>query len=218
MASPTYQRVIDLVSRTLDRVSATALSKLAPVSLAEPAALVPEMGGRPSILMVDDIQWADDASAQVFHYLARHACARPVLVSYAYRDEDAGSDERLARLVESLCRVSDARRVPLTRLDAADTDRLVAVLAGANLGAPGLAERLHRETEGNPFFLTSILHSPSEGETPLEPPMSSAPDGSRMRCVPPYACDSRTCPRRSARRSKPPRSSAGASTSTPFST
>lgn len=205
-----YQSVIDLVSRTLDRVSDAALGKLAPVSLAELAALVPEagerfpglpqlsndfpearqarlsravgqlleasMGGRPSILMVDDIQWADDASAQVFHYLARHASARPVLVIYAYRDEDADSDERLARLVESLCRESDARRLPLTRLDAADTDRLVAALAGANLGAPGLAERLHRETEGNPFFLTSILHSLSEGETTLEPRTSSAPE------------------------------------------
>ena len=204
-----YQSVIDLVSRTLDRVSATALGNMAPVSLAELAALVPEvgerfpglpklsndfpearqarlsravgqlleasMGGRPSLLMVDDIQWADDASAQVFHYLARHAAARPVLVIYAYRDEDVDSDERLARLVESLCREAGARRVPLARLDAADTGRLVAALAGANLDAPGLAERLHRETEGNPFFLTSILQSLSEGQTQLEPRASGAP-------------------------------------------
>ena len=31
-----------------------------------------------------------------------------------------------------------------------------------------MAERLHRETEGNPFFLISILQSLSEGETQLE--------------------------------------------------
>lgn len=194
-----YQSVIDLVSRALDRISAIALGGLAPVSLAELAALVPEvgerfaglpqlsndfpearqarlsravgqlleasMGHRPSILMVDDIQWADEASAQVLHHLARHAAARPVLVIYAYRDDDADSDAQLARLVESLCRETDARRVPLARLDAADTERLVAALAGANLDGRGLAERLHRETEGNPFFLTSILQSLSEGQT-----------------------------------------------------
>ena len=41
-----YQPVIDLVTRALDRVSAAALRKLAPVSLAELAALVPEIGER----------------------------------------------------------------------------------------------------------------------------------------------------------------------------
>jgi tetratricopeptide (TPR) repeat protein/transcriptional regulator with XRE-family HTH domain len=208
-----YQPVIDLVTRALDRVSAAGLRNLAPVSLAELAALVPEVGerfpglpqlsndfpearqarlsravgqlleawrgGRPSILMADDIQWADDASAQVFHYLARHAAQRPVLVIYAYRDEEVDSDERLARLVESLRRETDARRVPLARLGYADTESLVAALAdlnlGASLAAPGLAERLHRETEGNPFFLMSILQSLSEGETQLEPRASGGP-------------------------------------------
>jgi len=204
-----YQPVIDLVTRALDRISVAALRTLTPVSLAELAALVPEVGerfpdlpqlsndfpearqarlsravdqlleasrdGRPAILMVDDIQWADDASAQVLHFLARQAAQRPLLVIYAYRDEDVDSDERLARLVESLRRDTDARRVPLARLGYADTERLVAALADVNLGAPGLAERLHRETEGNPFFLTSILQSLSDGETQLEPRVSEGP-------------------------------------------
>ena len=204
-----YRPVIDLVTYALDRAPAAALRNLAPVSLAELAALVPEIGerfpglpqlsndfpearqarlpravgqlleassgGRPSILMVDDIQWADDASAQVFHYLARHAAERPLLVIYAYRDEEVDSDERFARLVESLRRETDARRVPLARLAYADTESLVAALADANLGAPGLAERLHRETEGNPFFLVSILQSLSEGETQLERRASGGP-------------------------------------------
>jgi len=124
--------------------------------------------GRPSLLMVDDIQWADDASAQVFHYLARHAARRPVLVIYAYRDEDVDSDERLAQLVQSLRRETGAHHLPLARLDSVDTERLVAALADSSLGGPGLAERLHRETEGNPFFLISILQSLSAGETQLE--------------------------------------------------
>jgi len=208
-----YQPVIDLVTRALDRVSDAALRTLAPVSLAELAALVPEVGervpdlpqlsndfpearqarlsravdqlieasrgGRPAVFMVDDIQWADDASAQVLHYLARRAAQRPVLVICAYRDEAVDSDERFAQLVESLRRDSHARRMPLARLGFADTVRLVAALADANLGGnsdvTGLAERLHRETEGNPFFLMSILQSLSEGEMQLKPCASDAP-------------------------------------------
>jgi len=204
-----YQPVIDLVTRALERVSTAALRSLAPVSLAELAALVPEIGerfpdlpqlsndfpearqarlsravdqlleasrdGRPAVLMVDDFQWADDASAQVLHYLARHAAQRPVLLIYAYRDDAVDSDERFAQLVESLRRDTDARRVPLARLVYADTESLVAAFTDVNLGVPGLAERLQRETEGNPFFLMSILQSISEGETQLEPRANDAP-------------------------------------------
>jgi tetratricopeptide (TPR) repeat protein/transcriptional regulator with XRE-family HTH domain len=204
-----YQPVIDLITRVLDRVSATALRTLAPVSLAELAALVPEIGerfpdlpelsndfpearqarlsravdqlldasrgGRPLVLVVDDLQWADDASVQALHYFARHAAQRPILVIYAYRDEAVDNDERLAQLVESLRRDCNAQRMPLGRLGFADTERLVAALGDANLAAPGLAERLHRETEGNPFFLMSILQSLIEGETQLQPDPDSAP-------------------------------------------
>jgi len=135
--------------------------------------------GRPIVLMVDDFQWADDASAQVLHYLARHAAQRPVLLIYAYRDDAVDSDERFAQLVESLRRDTDARRMPLSRLGYADTENLVAAVAdenlGTNLDSPGLAERLQRETEGNPFFLMSILQSLSEGETQLTPRANDAP-------------------------------------------
>jgi tetratricopeptide (TPR) repeat protein/transcriptional regulator with XRE-family HTH domain len=198
-----YQPVIDLITRALERISASALAGLAPVSLAELAALVPELGERfpdlprlsndfPEarqarlpravaqlleaargagrlILMVDDIQWADDASAQVFHYIARHAAQRPMLAIYAYRDEEFDSDARLAQLIESLRRGTGARRVPLARLGPADTETLVTALSGSDIDRTALADRLHRETEGNPFFLISILESLSEGETQLEP-------------------------------------------------
>jgi tetratricopeptide (TPR) repeat protein/transcriptional regulator with XRE-family HTH domain len=197
-----YQPVIDLIMRALDRAPPTALRKIAPVSLAELAALVPAVAerfadlpqlsqdfpearqarlsravgqfleatgdDRPLILMVDDIQWADDASAQVLHYLARHVTGRPALLIYAYRDEDLDTDERLARLVESLCRETDARRMSLARLGLGDAESLVAALSDARLAAPGLGARLHRETEGNPFFLMSILQSLTEGGIPLE--------------------------------------------------
>jgi len=129
----------------------------------------------PLVLIVDDIQWADDASAQLLHYLARHAAQRAVLIIYAYRDETIDSDERFAQLIESLRRDGDARRVSLDRLGYADTESLIGTLAIDNLATPGLAERLHRETEGNPFFLMSILQSLSEGETQLDQPASDAP-------------------------------------------
>ncbi|MEP6549277.1 MAG: AAA family ATPase [Gammaproteobacteria bacterium] len=197
-----YQPVINLVTRALNRASSSALSKLAPVSLAELAALVPAVAqrypqlpelsrdfpearqarlshavgqlfeaagdGRPSILVVDDIQWADEASARVLHYLARQAAQQPTLMIYAYRDDDLASDERLALLVESLHRELGARRLPLSRLRFVDASSLIGAFYDAKRETPWLAARLFQETAGNPFFLVSILQSLSDGETQLD--------------------------------------------------
>lgn len=204
-----YQPVIGLVTRALDQISDAALRRLAPVSLAELAALLPEIGervpdlpqlsndfpearqarlsravdqlleaargGRPALIMVDDMQWADEASAQVLHYLARHAAQRPVLMVYAHREEAIDSDERFAQLIASLRRDANARAMSLARLSYADTASIIATFGAARAGAPGLAERLYRETEGNPFFLMSILQALSAGETQLEPRAPGTP-------------------------------------------
>ena len=53
--------------------------------------------------MVDDIQWADDASAQFLHYLARQAASRPLLLACAYRDEELDSTSALARTRRRAC-------------------------------------------------------------------------------------------------------------------
>jgi predicted ATPase/DNA-binding XRE family transcriptional regulator len=186
-----YQPVIDLVTQALELAPSATLQKLVPVSLAEIAALVPAVaqrialpglsadfpearqarlfraiaqlfealaGGRQLVVMVDDIQWADEASAQFLHYFARQAASRPLLVLCAYRDEELDSQDRLAGLVESLRREPHARHMPLAPLQLADAQALL-----QGFGDAELATRLHRETEGNAFFLTSMLHALREG-------------------------------------------------------
>ena len=190
-----YQPVIDLAGKALELASKEALQKLAPVSLAEIAALVPAIAervavpslsadfpearqarlfgavvqlfetlacGRQIVVMIDDLQWADDASAQFVHFLARQAARRSMLLVCAYREE-LETHERLAALVQGLRRELHARHVPLARLKEADTAALLERLAHLGLGRPGLAARLHRETEGNPFFLMSMLQVLAEG-------------------------------------------------------
>src|SRR5690606_38314786 len=80
--------------------------------------------GRQLVVVVDDIQWADDASAQFLHFLARQAASRALLVLLAYRDEEVAIDERLAGLIASLRRESHVRHVPLARLRLAETEAL----------------------------------------------------------------------------------------------
>jgi tetratricopeptide (TPR) repeat protein len=193
-----YQPVIDLAGKALELAPKETLQKLAPVSLAEIAALVPSVAervpvpnlsadfpearqarlfraigqlfealavGRQLVVMIDDIQWADDASVQFIHYFARQAALSPVLLVCAYRDEELDTHERLATLVQSLRRETHARHMPLARLQRADAEALLEQLDHPVLKLPGLAAQLHRETDGNPFFLMSMLDALSEGES-----------------------------------------------------
>jgi tetratricopeptide (TPR) repeat protein/transcriptional regulator with XRE-family HTH domain len=119
-------------------------------------------GGRQVIITVDDIHWVDDTSRQFLHYLARHVSARPLLLILTYRGEEADADENLASFVHSLRREAHARHFALARLSVADAEALLEQSAEARLHAPGLGAWLHRESEGNPLFMTSILHSLAE--------------------------------------------------------
>ena len=120
--------------------------------------------GQQLVVMLDDLQWADDASGQFVHYLGRQAARRPLLFVCAYRDEDAATEERLAGLVASLRRERHTRHMALARLQPADTQALLERFDHPTLRTEGLAARLHRETDGNPFFLTSMLQALSAGE------------------------------------------------------
>jgi tetratricopeptide (TPR) repeat protein/transcriptional regulator with XRE-family HTH domain len=159
-----------LVPAVMERIAVPALSADFPearqarlfgaiVQLLDALAL-----GKQLVVIVDDIQWADDASAQFLHYFARQTARRPLLLVCAYRDEELETHQRLAALVQGIRREAHARHVPLARLRAADTEALVEGLDHPQLRLPGLAARLHRETDGNPFFLTSMLHALAEGE------------------------------------------------------
>ncbi|MDO8249254.1 MAG: AAA family ATPase, partial [Rhodoferax sp.] len=161
---------------TLVPAMATRLGDLQPLSADFPAARQARLfhalvqlfdalaQDRQLIVMIDDIQWADDASLQFLHFFARQIASRPVLLACAYRDEELDNNERLASVLESLRREPYTRHMALARFGPGDTESLLERLNDPKLSAPDLAARLHRETDGNPFFLWSILHSLSEGD------------------------------------------------------
>ena len=193
-----YQPIIDLATQACQGVPEARLRLIAPILLAEVAALVPAMAARlpelpplsadfpearqarlfsalvqlfdalarnrQLIIVIDNIQWADDVSLRFLHFLARQIAARPMLLICAYRDEELDSNEHLAGVVESLRSESHTRHMALPRLGPGDTEALLKRMNDPKLSAPHLAARLHRESEGNPFFLWSIMHSLTEGE------------------------------------------------------
>jgi len=113
---------------------------------------------RPLVLVLDDLHAADDPSLLLLEFLAREIRDARLLVLGTYRDVEVQRQPEHARLLNAVARCG--QRLPLGGLTEIDVERLVR----AALGAPAseervhrLVERVHRTSEGNPFFVDEIL-------------------------------------------------------------
>ncbi|MGH2886991.1 MAG: AAA family ATPase, partial [Solirubrobacteraceae bacterium] len=120
------------------------------------AALTDELAAAgPTIVVIEDLHWADEATLDVVTMLGRRAEAVPALVVATYRDDELAADHPLRSVLGQLRVEYGVRRLVLTPLSLA----AVAALA-APTGAD--ADGLYRVTAGNPFFLTEVLAAGSE--------------------------------------------------------
>ena len=114
--------------------------------------LVEELGrARPTILVIDDIQWAEPLFLDLLEHLARWVAA-PVLVVGLARPE---LREIRPALAETGRRVSLV--ISLDGLDAAATAQLAAELLGTGELPAELVDRLPSSTDGNPLFVRELV-------------------------------------------------------------
>ena len=126
---------------------------------------------RPTVLVLEDLHWADEATLDVFTLLVRRAEATPALVVGTYRDDALDNAHPLRRVVGELATTAPVRRLKLSPLSPG---------AVGQLAAPhGIDGRdLFEKTGGNPFFVVEVLAGGSE-EIPA--------DGERRRAGPGHA-------------------------------
>ncbi len=112
----------------------------------------------PTILALEDLHWADEATLDVLRLLGRKVDAVPALVIATYRDDELGRDHPLRILIGEFATEAAVSRLTLTPLSLA---------AVAELAAPhGVdAGELYRKTSGNPFFVTEVLAA-GDGKIP----------------------------------------------------
>jgi predicted ATPase len=58
-----------------------------------------ELAGRPTVLVVEDVHWADDATLDVLRYLAWRIPGLPCVLVLTYRDDELGEDHPLRRVL-----------------------------------------------------------------------------------------------------------------------
>ncbi|HEV8219679.1 MAG TPA: AAA family ATPase [Streptosporangiaceae bacterium] len=103
-----------------------------------------------SVVVIEDLHWADEATADLLAYLGRRLARLPALVLATYRDEEIAADHPLRVVLGDLATQRSTRRMRLPPLSVS----AVAALAAAH---DVDAAELHRITGGNPFYVSEIL-------------------------------------------------------------
>jgi len=119
----------------------------------------------PLVLVLDDLHWADRPTLLLLQHLASQLAGSRLLVIGTYRDVEVDRRHPLSDSLAALRRDPGFERVLLRGLSAEDILAFIHALAqGAPLDeqAGQLAAAIQRETEGNPFFIESVLRHLSE--------------------------------------------------------
>jgi predicted ATPase/DNA-binding CsgD family transcriptional regulator len=137
---------------------------------------------QPALVVLDDLQWSDQATLEVLTALAEPLAELPVLVIGTYRSDGLARDSGVRRLRNDLRRIGHLDELVLRPLALAETTELLARTLGEP-PSPALARAIHERTEGLPFFVEELagalrvggavragprgLELAGEGEVPL---------------------------------------------------
>jgi tetratricopeptide (TPR) repeat protein len=132
---------------------ASVVSLLAVISAAQPL-----------VLVLDDLHWADNATLALLRHVVTASEPMRVLIIGTYRDSELSRTHPFNVLLAALHRECAVERVHLAGLNDTDVLALMETAAGYDLGEAGvgLAHAVHRETDGNPFFVVEVLRHLAE--------------------------------------------------------
>ena len=110
---------------------------------------------QPTVLVLDDLHWADKPSLMLLQFLTRYLRGSRLLVVGAYRHLEVGRHHPLNDVLASLSRERVTHRIALQGLAERDVARFIEAATGVPPGP--LAAAVHTKTEGNPFFVRELV-------------------------------------------------------------
>jgi tetratricopeptide (TPR) repeat protein len=132
------------------------------------ALLTDAAAARPTILVLDDLHWADEPSLLLLRHVVRATDGSRLLVLGTYRETELDPRGDLAKALAELRRSRALHPVALEGLPEPDVARLIAAQSGGE--APdAFAHEVATRTEGNPFFIEELLrHVDDPAHVPLD--------------------------------------------------
>ncbi len=119
---------------------------------------------RPVTIVLEDLQWADPPSLQMLRHLVASSDPMHLLIVATYRDAELSGSHPLTETLVALRREPGVEHLPLSGLDEGDVHAFMVAVTGRSLDEAGeeLALAVHRETDGNPFFVGEVLRELAE--------------------------------------------------------
>jgi DNA-binding SARP family transcriptional activator len=120
--------------------------------------------GSPTLLLVEDLHWADAPSMGLLGALARRAGGWPLMLVASARQEELAASPRLQQILRELdsapAGAMRLQRLPLQPLGREHTRRLVQALRGGGAGpVDNLDERVWAISEGNPLVVVEAVRA-----------------------------------------------------------
>ncbi|MFF1692126.1 AAA family ATPase [Streptomyces sp. NPDC058257] len=113
----------------------------------------------PTVLVVEDVHWADEASLDALRFLVRRMDRMPAVLVLTYRDDELSREHPLRHLLGQVSRAARVHRVPLSRLSRN---------AVRTLSAPSRLDpaQVYAVTSGNPFYVAEVVAAGGTGDVP----------------------------------------------------
>jgi len=109
----------------------------------------------PTVLFLDDLQWADATTCELLPALAAGLADEQLLIVGAYRSDEISRGHPLRAMRADLRRAGRLDELALNPLDLEGTSELAARVLGA-APARSFARTLHDRTQGFPFFIEEL--------------------------------------------------------------
>lgn len=118
----------------------------------------------PLLVVLDDLQWTDQTSLLLMHYLARGIYKTPLLLLGAYRETDIDEKHPLSPVLTELNRERLLQSVPLKRMSFNDVSEMIRQILEQDDVPKEFCELVYEKTRGNPFFVEEVTKSLKEEE------------------------------------------------------
>ena len=118
----------------------------------------------PLLIILDDLQWTDQSSLLLLHYLARGVYREPLLLLGAYRDTDIDERHPLSPVLTELNRERLLQSAQLKRMSFNDVLEMIKQILEQDDVPREFCELVYEKTRGNPFFVEEVIKSLKEEE------------------------------------------------------
>ncbi|MFG3050735.1 AAA family ATPase [Kitasatospora sp. NPDC048239] len=118
---------------------------------------------RTLVLAVEDLHWSDRSTRELFAYLVRTLHRARVLLVATYRTDDLHRRHPLRPFLAELERLRTVQRLELERFRRGEVAAQLAGILGTGAPDSQLVDRIHRRSEGNPFFVEELATAFQDG-------------------------------------------------------